>query len=178
MLNIAVVGPESTGKSTVAAHLAQVYGTVYVPEYSREYCQGIDRAYTLEDEMNIFYGQLRAEATVLENLEGGLVFMDTMFLTVKIWCDHLFAFTPDPVLRALMEVHYDYYLLMDIDLPWEDDHLRDFPMLRDHFKQVWIRELDAIGADYILISGQGDARLYNAEKAVRNYLRKRNYPTL
>lgn len=128
--------------------------------------------------MNIFYGQLRIENTLLARRDANLVFMDTMFLTVKIWCDHLFGFTPESVLRAVREVDYDYYLLMDIDLPWEDDDLRDFPDLREHFKAVWVNELDALEADYIIISGQGAKRLYNAEKAVKDYLDARSYPVL
>lgn len=170
IIKIAVVGPECTGKSVIAAQLAQRFNTICVPEFSRTYCQGLNRNYTMEDEMNIFYGQLATEAAMLEDVSSGVVFMDTMFLTVKIWCDHLFGYTPQAVLDALEKVHYDLYLLMDVDLPWVEDELRDFPTLREHFMSVWISELEAIGADYKLVSGLGDKRLENAENIVRAYI--------
>jgi nicotinamide riboside kinase len=34
---IAVVGPESTGKSTMSAYLAKHYDTIWVPEFARGY---------------------------------------------------------------------------------------------------------------------------------------------
>lgn len=170
IIKVAIVGPECTGKSVVAEHLAKCFNTVCVPEYSRTYCEGLNRNYTMEDEMNIFYGQLETEAHILKTVESNIVFMDTMILTVKIWCDYLFGFTPQPVLDTLQEVDYDLYLLMDVDLPWEEDALRDFPMLRTYFKGVWQRELEAIQAPYVLISGLGDARFVHAEQAVRTFL--------
>src|SRR5690606_19546165 len=58
LIKIAIVGPESTGKSTISEALARHYDTVCVPEYAREYCRNLDRQYTLQDELNIFYGQV------------------------------------------------------------------------------------------------------------------------
>ena len=169
-IKIAIVGPESTGKSTIAEALATAYDTVCVPEYSRYYCEGLNREYTLQDELNIFYGQLAVEKSLVPLARHGLIFCDTMFLTVKIWCDHLFGHTPQPVLNAVQVADYDLYLLMDLDLPWQDDPLRDFPNLRGHFMQVWHDELKAVGANYEVISGLGDDRLQNAMKAVKGFL--------
>ncbi|MEO6979739.1 MAG: NadR, partial [Mucilaginibacter sp.] len=67
--------------------------------------------------------------------------------------------------------HYDYYLLLNIDLPWEDDPLRDFPNMREHFMQVWHKELQALNAPYIVISGIGDERYQSAVKAIDNFLK-------
>src|SRR5690606_21828877 len=138
---IAVVGPESTGKSTVSLYLADVWNTICVPEYAREYCRGLERQYTLEDEINIYRGQLKVEEKLLAKTDQPIVIMDTMVLTVKIWCDHLFGHTPQEVVDTIQENRYDFYLLMDIDLPWEDDELRDFPNLRRHFMDIWQKEL-------------------------------------
>lgn len=170
LVKIAVVGPESTGKSTVAEFLARHYGTVCVPEYAREYCKHLNREYTLQDEMNMFYGQLALERSLLPLAQSNLLVCDTMFLTIKVWCDHLFGHTPQEVLDALRTVHYDLYLLMDIDLPWVDDPLRDFPQLREHFMQVWHCELQAIGANYKVISGLGEDRLTNALEEADEFL--------
>jgi NadR type nicotinamide-nucleotide adenylyltransferase len=170
IVKIAVVGPESTGKSTLSAGLASHFDTIVVPEFAREYCKDLNRSYTLEDEINIFNGQLALEKTLLPLARQQLLFCDTMVLTVKIWCDHLFGYTPESILSNLEKQSYDLYLLMDIDLPWEDDELRDFPHLRTHFMNVWHKELKAIGANYVLISGEGSQRLENAITEVSNFL--------
>lgn len=169
---IAVVGPESTGKSTVSHALAEHFGTVCVPEYARHYCEGLDRQYTLQDEINIFYGQLALEKSLLPLAQNNLLICDTMILTVKIWCDHLFDHTPLPVLDELSKVSYDYYLLMDIDLPWEDDPLRDFPSDREYFMEIWHKELRTIGAHYDVISGTGEQRQKNAILSLERFLQE------
>lgn len=172
IIKIAVVGPESTGKSSVAEGLARHYNTVCVPEYAREYCRNLNREYTLQDEMNMFYGQLALERSLVPFAQNNLLICDTMFLTIKVWCDHLFGYTPQEVNEKLQICRYDFYLLMDIDLPWEDDPLRDFPDLRHHFMKVWHNELQAIGANYTVISGLGDERFANALAAVKTFLAK------
>lgn len=173
LIKIAVVGPESTGKSTIAEQLARQLGTVCVPEYAREYCRHLNREYTLQDEMNMFYGQVALERSLVPLAQNNVLVCDTMFLTIKIWCDHLFGHTPDEVLDALQASHYDFYLLMDIDLPWVDDPLRDFPKLREHFMEVWHNELQAISAHYTVVSGLGEKRHENAWNAVKRFLEKK-----
>jgi len=168
LIKIAVVGPESTGKSVMGQALATHFDTVCVPEFARFYCEDLDRPYTLGDETAIFHGQLAIEKAMTPLARHNLLICDTMILTVKIWCDHLFGVTPPVVLDALQKVDYDLYLLMDIDLPWEEDPMRDFPDEREHFMQIWHQELQALGARYEVVSGLGNIRLKNAlEKILR-----------
>ena len=171
-IKIAVVGPESTGKSTVAEQLARYFDTVCVPEYAREYCRDLNRQYTQQDEMNMFYGQLALERSLVPLAQNGMLICDTMFLTIKIWCDHLFGSTPRVVHDELLRHDYDFFLLMDIDLPWIDDPLRDFPDLRPHFMQVWHRELQAINANYQVISGLDTQRFGQALGVIETFLRE------
>ncbi|MBG6235058.1 NadR type nicotinamide-nucleotide adenylyltransferase [Pedobacter sp. CAN_A7] len=166
---IAIVGPESTGKSTLTQQLARQYHSPWVAEYARYYCAALNGPCTLQDEMNMFHGQVALEDSVLASTEKDLVFCDTTFLTVKIWTDHLFGETPQLVLDALHARPYDLYLLMDIDLPWEEDPLRDFPDLREHFMQVWHRELQNLQANYVVVSGTND-RFAHAVAAVDHFL--------
>lgn len=166
---IAVVGPESTGKSTMANYLAKELGTVCVPEYARYYCKNLNNQYTLQDETNMFYGQVALEEALTPSANHGLLVCDTTILTVKIWSDHLFGHTPAEVTDEIRSRKYDLYLLMDIDLPWEDDPLRDFPTERAHFMQVWKEELNALQAEYEIISGLEETRLQNGLNAVKKY---------
>jgi len=167
---IAVVGPESTGKSTMSAYLAKHYHTVWVPEYARDYCATLTEPCTWQDEINMFYGQLDLEAEMLP-LANELLICDTTFITVKIWSDYTFGRTPQEVLDELPKHPYDLYLLLNIDLPWEEDPLRDFPHMREHFMEIWIKELRALDARYVLISGTGDDRYENAVKAIDEFIR-------
>ncbi|AMR30682.1 NadR [Mucilaginibacter sp. PAMC 26640] len=169
IIKIAVVGPESTGKSTMSAFLAKQYHTVWVPEYARGYCAALTEAPTWQDEINMFYGQLALEEAMLPQANQ-LLICDTTFITVKVWSDQMFGSSPQEVLDELPKHPYDLYLLLNIDLPWEDDPLRDFPDMRDHFMDVWYKELNDLGANYILISGTGHERYEHAVKAIDAYL--------
>jgi len=169
IIKIAVVGPESTGKSTMAAYLANHYNTVWVPEFSRSYCEKLTAPPTWQDEVNMFYGQLALEASILPKANK-LLICDTTFLTVKIWSEYTFGKSPQEVLDELPKHPYDLYLLLDIDMPWEDDPLRDFPELRGHFMEVWQKELKDLNARFVLISGTGNDRYENAVAAIDEFL--------
>lgn len=118
----------------------------------------------------MFHGQLALEDSILAMAEKDFIFCDTTFITVKIWSDEVFGHTPQIVLDALPRRPYDLYLLMDIDLPWQEDPLRDFPHKREHFMDVWKRELNTLKANYVIVSGSETSRLRNAIKVVDNYL--------
>ena len=167
---IAVVGPESTGKSTISQLLAKYYKVSWVPEYARYYCKNLVAYYTLQDEVNMYYGQVALEDAILVTTESDFIICDTTFITVKIWSDEVLGETPQLVLDALPKRPYDLYLLMDIDLPWQDDPLRDFPDKREYFMQVWHKELKALNANYKVIGGLGDERITNAIKAIDVFL--------
>jgi NadR type nicotinamide-nucleotide adenylyltransferase len=166
---IAIVGPESTGKSTLTQQLARHYQTHWVAEYARYYCAALTGPCTLQDEKNMFFGQLALEDAVIAMAEKEFIFCDTTFLTVKIWSDEMLGQTPQIVLDTLPAHPYDLYLLMDIDLPWQDDPLRDFPDKREYFMEVWHQELKALQANYVVVTGNDD-RLENAIKVIDAFL--------
>jgi NadR type nicotinamide-nucleotide adenylyltransferase len=169
LIKIAIVGPESTGKSTMSAYLAKHYNTVWVPEYARGYCEKLTAPPSWQDEINMFYGQLALEKEFLPQANN-LLICDTTFITVKIWSDYTFGKSPQEVLDKLPVHPYDLYLLLNIDLPWEEDPLRDFPNMREYFMDIWHRELDALNANYTLISGTGPERYEGATAAIGKFL--------
>jgi NadR type nicotinamide-nucleotide adenylyltransferase len=169
---IAIVGPESTGKSTITQQLAKHYQTLWVAEYARYYCEALTGPCTMQDEINMYHGQVALEESVLSMAEKDFIFCDTTFVTVKIWSDEMLGSTPQIVLDNLAKRTYDFYLLMDIDLPWQEDPLRDFPHMREHFMQVWHKELKGLNANYVVISGIED-RLQNAVAAVDSFLNRK-----
>lgn len=166
---IAIVGPESTGKSTISQELAKHYRVPWVPEYARYYCAALTADCTMQDEINMFHGQVALEESILATAESDFIICDTTFLTVKIWSDEILGQSPSVVLDALRIRTYDFYILLDIDLPWQEDPLRDFPHLREHFMEVWHRELKAIDANYVVVGGIDD-RLQNVITAIDKFL--------
>ena len=170
---IAIVGPESTGKSTISQQLARHYRVPWVPEYARYYCAALTAPCTLQDEANMFYGQLALEDAVLAMADTDFIICDTTFLTVKIWSDEMLGETPPVVLDALKSRLYDFYILLDIDLPWEEDPLRDFPHLREHFMRIWHQELSALHADYVVVGGI-EHRLSNVIAVIDAFLTRQH----
>jgi len=168
IIKIAVVGPESTGKSTMSAYLAAHYNTIWVPEYARGYCEKLIEPPIWQDEINMFYGQIALEAELAPKANKMLI-CDTTFLTVKIWSEYVFGKSPLEVLDELPKHPYDLYLLQNIDLPWEEDPLRNFPEMREHFMEVWEKELKDLNARYVIISGTGVDRYESAVKAVDQF---------
>ncbi|MFD0795082.1 AAA family ATPase [Mucilaginibacter litoreus] len=154
----------------MSAFLARHYHTVWVPEYARGYCEKLIAPPTWQDEINMFYGQLDLEKELLPQANK-LLICDTTFITVKIWSDQIFGRSPQEVIDELPKHKYDLYLLLDIDLPWQDDPLRDFPNLREHFLEVWHKELQALNANYKVISGTGPERYERAVEAIEEYLK-------
>nr|WP_294896872.1 ATP-binding protein [uncultured Pedobacter sp.] len=169
LIKIAVVGPESSGKSTLSAELAQHYQTVWVPEYSRFYCEELVGDCTLQDELNMFYGQIALEKAVESIAKSNMIICDTTFLTVKIWSDEMFKQTPRPVLDKLKTHLYDFYILLKNDLPWQDDPLRNFKGRGDYFMDIWRKELNALNACYTEVGGLTD-RTKNAIEAINHFL--------
>ncbi len=167
---IAIVGPESTGKSTMSKYLSKYYNVSWVPEYARYYCANLEAPYTLQDELNMYYGQISLEDAILNITTNDFIICDTTFITVKIWSDEMLGETPQIVTDALPERPYDLYLLMDIDLPWQDDPLRDFPNQREYFLKIWHKELKALNANYKVINGLGEQREQNAINAIDKFL--------
>jgi len=162
---ISITGPESTGKSMLAKQLAQHYATVFVPEIARDYLQKLDREYGFEDIVIIAKEQLKAENHAAEKANNYL-FCDTDLLVTKVWSNFKFG-KCDPWIEESVKIHrYDLYLLCDIDLPWEDDPLREHPDERKELFEIYKAELDGMKANYRIISGLGEERLKNAILAV------------
>ena len=167
---IAIVGPESTGKSTISQQLAKHYGVPWVPVFARYYCAALTADCTLQDEINMFHGQVALEESFLATAETDFIICDTTFLTVKIWSDEMLGETPQLVLDAIAKRQYDFYVLLDIDLPWQEDPLRDFPHMRERFMEIWHQELKALNANYVVVGGIKD-RLQNVIYAIDAFLK-------
>ncbi len=164
---IAITGPESTGKSWLAAGLAARYREFRVTEQARDYLNQLGRSYDFNDILEIGRLQYREEER-LAALAGEWLFCDTDFLVLRIWSLVKYG-RSHPWIDTMVAQHtYHHYLLCKPDLPWEDDPLREHPHLREQLFGMYLHELDERGLPYSVVSGYGDARLMRAVNAINH----------
>lgn len=170
ILKVAVTGPESTGKSTLAKNLAQHYRTLWVPEYAREYLTNLQTDYTFEDVENIAKGQISLEDSLVSQCKE-IIFCDTDLINIKIWMEHKFGKAPLWILDEINRRHYHLVLLCNTDIPWEADPLRENPHQRLFFFNWFKRELKNRDFNYSVISGTDNERFKSAKIAVDKILK-------
>ncbi len=152
---ICFIGPESTGKSTLAKRMAERYQTEFVPEVAREMISS--NQFTVEDIIAIAKAQT---ARVLEKTETAnrLLFCDTDLITTEIYSDVYLKEIPEELFRLEKAIKYDWYFLFDVDVPWVADGLRDLAAKRKEMFSRFKRELEARGIPYILLAGSFEDR--------------------
>jgi NadR type nicotinamide-nucleotide adenylyltransferase len=169
---VVVLGPESTGKSTLCSQLADHYKTSWVPEFAREYLLNLGRPYQYDDLIIIARGQLQAEDEGLKAETGSILFVDTDMYVMKVWCEFVFGKCHSFILDQIVERTYGLYLLCNTDLPWVKDELREYPdpvnrnILFRIYKDLMINQ----DTPWVEISGLDDERLLQAIKAVDKLL--------
>lgn len=170
-----VIGPESTGKSTLCEELAVHFKTIWVKEYAREYLETYGTNYTYEDLLLIAKGQINLEEEALSQLstfQSSLIFMDTDMYVMKVWCEYVFNKCHNWILNQIADRKYDGYLLCNTDLPWVKDNLREYPDLETrnkiyHFyKDILINQ----PVSWIEITGNYEERLTKSINFIKELL--------
>ena len=179
---IVVIGPESTGKSTLCKQLAEYYNTTWVEEFAREYLLKNGKDYIYENLLDIAKGQIAAEELAVDRwplakegshvqqktINDQLVFIDTDMYVMKVWSEFVFERCHHWILNRIAERKYDLYLLCNIDLPWVKDELREYPdlirrqKLYCYYKDILINQ----NVPWVDISGGYEERLEKAIEAV------------
>lgn len=169
---IAIIGPESTGKTTLAAGLARHFSAVMVPEFARDYLERHGAGYAYEDLRKIAEGQLGLEdemvSSVIDAGERKSVFLDTELTVMRVWSEVVFGRCDHFILSAIAARSYDHYLLTFPDLPWEPDPLREYPDVKERMRH-YNYYLDAVinqKSPFSIIRGQGEERMKDAVRAV------------
>lgn len=173
MYKVGIIGPESTGKSTLAKYLANRYHGIYVPEYAREYMEALPPSYqyTYDDVLRIARHQVEQLRTCThndsnvininypnnnrENDESNrtplVVFFDTELIITKVWFLHKYGSCPGFLEDALRTYPMDVYLLCYPDLPWVYDPVRENPDLRQYLYDWYEREIQSLNIPYYII---------------------------
>ena len=171
IIKIALFGPESTGKTTLAKQLAEHFETAWVPEFARDYLQEkwekSGQICDVDDMLPIAYGQTKLENDSL-SVANKFLFCDTNLLVTKVFSEVYYNFC-DPLLeKAALKHEYDLFFLTDIDVPWEKDDLRDKPEGRESVFAVFKQTLMDNNKPFITLSGNKDLRLSKAISIVND----------
>lgn len=164
---IAIVGPESTGKSTLTKELAAHYLCSFVPEYARTYLEQLGRPYEEKDLLQIAKGQVSQEQSLLVPGDNYL-FCDTNLLTIQIWAEDKFGRCDPWILQNLSLETYALHLLTYPDLPWEPDPLREDANRLMELFEWYEAALQQAKVPYQVIRGVGKDRLENAIRTIES----------
>lgn len=179
---IVVIGPESTGKSTLCGMLAQHFGTDWCPEFAREYLLTHGTDYSFDDLLTIAKGQLAMEDEYAEKAgraadagQAPALFIDTDMYVMKVWCEFVFGNCHSWIIDRIVERTYDLYLLCNTDLPWVRDELREYPDLvtRETLYRMYEDLIINQSTPWVLIQGADPEERFNtALRAVEELLRR------
>jgi len=160
---IVIIGPESTGKSTLAKALADHFGEPWVPEYAREYLEKLDRQYEFDDLLAIAKGQVVLEEKLSKDANKFL-FCDTDLRVLQVWSESKYNRVHPWILEQIAARKYDFYLLTDIDTPWEYDPQREHPEpeMRQYFFDWYRSLLEANPTPFQIVRGDLQSRLLAA----------------
>lgn len=177
LIKVVLFGPESTGKTTLSKELAAHYKTEWVPEFAREYLQEkwnrVGIICEVEDLIPIALGQIRLENELSKKAER-LLICDTDLLETKVYSEEYYDGFSDPMLdKYARENRYDLYLLAYIDVPWEEDDLRDRPHQREQMFRAFEQALIDHDRDYVVLKGDLKERMDKAIREIDKLLEKR-----
>lgn len=169
IIKVSIIGPESSGKTYLAAKLANYYKCYWAPEYAREYLSNLKTPYTKNDIEQIARGQLDYEDVLITESEK-LLICDTDLIVIKIWIEHKFGKCPTWIDDLIDARRYNLYLLMYPDIPYEEDPLREHPELGQHFFNQYKTLLTRFDFPYAIINGDYNTRLKKSIAAIDKVL--------
>jgi len=172
VIRIAVIGPESTGKSHLSKYLSKQFNCPVIEEYAREYLSKLNRPYTFQDVEKIALEQMKQEDIIVQS-KPEIIIVDTELIVIKIWMEHKWSKTPLWLEEKINERKYDLYLLCNTDLGWEYDPLRENPDSGDYFFNLFHQELITRKVNFEIISGNENERVATAIQLV-NKIQKAN----
>lgn len=160
-MKIAITGPESSGKTTLAIDLASELGIGYIPEFARFHLQESGPSYALKD-----LEWMANQHTEWCQRAGDAFISDGDYFVFKVWEEVRFSSCSLQVNKLNDRNRFDLYLLCKPDLEWSYDPLREDedsrPQLYERYKEL----LQENNLPFAVISGENEARLQRALDAI------------
>ncbi|MEO0312626.1 MAG: hypothetical protein RIQ89_2283 [Bacteroidota bacterium] len=161
-LTIAIIGAESTGKSYLAKALATHYQGIAIPEYARHFTQHYGTQVTTNDIIHCYHTQ-EDELQLQIQKRPSIILMDTEWIMAKIWNDDINGSRNAYFEKKIASQTFDFYLLCNNDVAFEEDPLRVNEHRREYFFNSYLDALVQSNQNYKIISGKGEARLLMAK---------------
>jgi len=150
-LRVCLIGPECTGKTTLAGQLAAHFNVTWVPEFAREYALRVARPLTVDDVEPIARGQMALEDAVSND---ELIILDTDLISTVVYATNYYGQCPAWIEEAAGKRKADLYLLTDIDVPFIADTLRDSAAPRETLYDKFAETLKSYEANVVPITGE------------------------
>lgn len=173
MTKIAVIGPESCGKTTLCKELGRRFGAVVVEEYARTYLQQREKenggryVYSKEDVEHIARVQIQQLDDVYPT---DIVLFDTELIVTQVWFEYKYGEVPAFLTKALAHNSVNCYLLCAPDLPFEPDPLRENPHIREELFERYRQLVSQQNKPCRIVRGEGNERVQIAERQIREWL--------
>ncbi len=169
LYRVCLIGPECTGKTTIAARLAERFGAEWVPEFAREYAERVARPLTAADAEPIARGQLGTQMRALDIAErtgARLLILDTDLVSTYVYARHYYGTVPDWLDAFVRAELADLYILFSPDCPFVSDEVRDLAADRIAIHNAMSDLLDTLDARYTRVGGGWEERWEGAVRAV------------
>lgn len=147
---IAILGPESSGKTTLATFLVEQFDSFLIEEYARSYLNERNGKYNIQDLDCIATRQFELNDQLTDK---PYLIADTELLTIKIWSEVKYKTVSSKIQELLQKQKFDLYLLCKPDLPWEEDPLREHPQFRDELFRMYEFALQELNWNFSIIEG-------------------------
>lgn len=170
MKKLCFIGPESTGKTTIAKKLALDFNTVYIPEYAESLIkkQGTFFEHNINE---VAFAQIRTEKA-LERMVNKIMFCDSDIITTLVWSEILFNNSKKELYSIAESQKYDMTFLFYPDTIWINDVHRklitESPNYNFRLKMFFLmkEKLIQFQRPYTIIKGN----FFQKEYLVRNYI--------
>lgn len=176
VFTVAILGAESTGKTTLCQDLAEHFSrqgtSAWVPEYMRDYLQDKwnqqQATCTWQDLLPIAQGQIELENKLAQQVaqimqinhtNKGYLFCDTSLFELMVYANWYYGDCPTELTQAALAHHYDLILLTEVDTPWVADDLRDSPFERKAISARFEDELNDYHKGFRRIGGDRMSRV-------------------
>ena len=167
IIKVCFFGPESTGKTTMAAEMAKRFQTLFVTEVSREILDS--NTFTTDDIIRV--GRAQTERILeLEKKVSRLLICDTDILTTRIYSEHYLGTYPPELDELEQLVSFDRYFLFDIDVPWVADGLRDLGDQREYIMELFRNALTQRSINPVTVRGTYAERAEMVDRSLRELL--------
>ncbi len=166
MIRIAITGPESSGKTTLARQLAERLNADFIPEFARQYLENKEGKYTQADLDEI----AREHKESVSKSQKSIKIIDTDYFVLKVWSEYRFGNSTSYIDELIAEEVFDFHFVCKPNIPWEDDPLRENPHDRDELFDLYIQHLDHYQRPYEVIQGSVEERIEKCLKILNERL--------